>query len=102
MKSTSHKSIFTGILDMNGNKIYNGSEITVHEKNAPYKTSKGVVVWKQGSYQVKGAWCEYDVHAWRKSIEVITPKTKSLFIKEDMESVWEDFSRTFPPNPAYD
>ncbi len=94
MKSTSHKSVFTGILDMNGNKIYNGSEVVVHENNTFHPTNKGKVVWKEGGYQIKGTWCKYDVYAWRKSIEVVTPKTKPLFIMEDMDSAWEDFSRT--------
>ena len=98
MKSTSHKSIFTGILDMNGNKIFNSSEIYVHdrvESDMYKKNNKGKVGWKEGSYVVSGGRCEgYNIYAWRKKIEVINPKTKPLFVKEDFDSSWQTFSRT--------
>jgi hypothetical protein len=98
MKSTSHKSVFTGILDMNGNKIFNNSEVYVHKDiltKAIYKTNKGKVAWKKGSYVVSGGECDgYNIYAWRKSIEVLSVKTKPLFLKENLESSWNDFSRT--------
>jgi hypothetical protein len=98
MKSTSHKSVFTGILDMNGNKIFNNSMLYVHDRvyNDPYKNKNtGKVAWCKGSYIVSGGNCNgYNVFAWRKNIEVIGPKTKPLFIKEDLDSAWETFRRT--------
>ncbi len=94
MKSTSHKSVFTGIVDMNGNKIYNGSKVKVHD-NPIHKTNQGIVVWKKGNYQVQGAAFDYNIYAWRKSIEVLIPKAvKPIFHKETIESEWETFSRT--------
>lgn len=99
MKSKSHKSIFTGILDMNGNKIFNSSELYVHdrvsERDIYKKNNKAKIAWKQGNYVVKGGNCDgYNVYAWRKSIEVLNVKTKPLFIREDFESSWHTFSGT--------
>jgi len=99
MKSTSHKSVFTGILDMNGNRIFNSSELYVHYKGLGsdiYKNeNKGKVAWKAGSYVVSGGnCCGYNIYAWRRSIEVTNIKNKQLFIKEDFESSWQTFSKT--------
>lgn len=98
MKSSSHKSVFTGILDMNGNKIFNNSELYVHyatEKDPYKKNNRGKVAWKKGSYVVSGGNCnDYNIYGWRKSIEVLNVRTKPLFIREDFESSWQTFSRT--------
>ena len=99
MRSTSHKSKFIGILDMNGNKIFNNSELYVHDRTFErdvYKTNnKGRVVWKRGNYVVNGGTCDrYNIYAWRKSIEVLNTKGKPLFIREYFESLWQEFSRT--------
>lgn len=95
MKSTSHRSVFTGILDMNGNRIYNGSKVHVHDHPEIYKKNDGIVIWRKGNYEVKGTYHQYNVYAWRKNIEVLIPKaTKPYFHKENMEDEWESFSRT--------
>jgi hypothetical protein len=93
MASTSHRNIFTGILDKEGNKIYNGSKVQVHD-NPIHKNNKGIVIWKNGNYQVKGAALDYNVYAWRKKIEVVIPKTKPYFYKNTFEEEWDAFSRT--------
>jgi hypothetical protein len=98
MKSISHKSSFIGILDMNGNKIFNNSELYVHDRTEGdiyKKNCRGSVAWRKGSYIVSGGNCDgYNIYAWRKSIEVLNVRTKPLFIKEDFLSSWEDFSRS--------
>ncbi|MBK7438995.1 MAG: hypothetical protein IPI77_20195 [Saprospiraceae bacterium] len=98
MKSVSHKSSFIGILDMNGNKIFNNSELYVHDRTERdmYKmNSRGKVAWCKGSYIVSGGNCNgYNIYAWRKKIEVLNVRTKPIFIREDFESSWQTFSRT--------
>ena len=99
MKSTSHKSVFIGILDMNGNKIFNNSELYVHDRLIGYdmykKDNRAKVAWKHENYIVSGGSCDgYNIYAWRKSIEVMNVRTKPLFIREDFESSWQVFSRT--------
>lgn len=98
MKSTTHKSVFTGILDMNGNKIYNNSELYVHDRNDSdfYKVEfKGKIAWSKGAYIVSGGSCDgYNVYAWRKKIEVLNRVGKPLYIREDLLTSWNKFSRT--------
>ena len=107
MKSISHKSSFIGILDMNGNKIFNNSELYVHDRTEDdiyKKNNRGRVAWCRGNYIVSGGKCDgYNIYAWRKKIEVLNVRTKPLFIREDFLSSWDRYSKTlFIMNPNRD
>jgi len=79
----SHKDKYTGILDKNGVKIHNGDEVLVHHHNTypkhPYSCK---VIYKHGwklKADKKYEGDDFDVYAWRKSIEVIKTDNASVF-----------------------
>lgn len=94
MKSKSHESIFTGILDRKGKPIYKNSKIAVYdnwqsknkEEEDPYI---GKIVWKNGRYNFKndnGTSADgYCIHSWRKRIEVLDRNDIILFHTPTME-----------------
>jgi len=102
MESKSHMDKFTGIYDMNGVPICNGDKIRVHDVSA-YNFKKdsivGTVVWKNGSYSFKGNhWCEYNIYAWKKSIEVLETDREPVYSKSDIDEMletWESKNLNF-------
>ena len=78
-----HKNKDIGILDKNGVKIQNGDNVLVHHFNSfPKQPYKCTVVYKYGwklksDKGVEGN--DYDIYAWRKSIEVIKTDNISLY-----------------------
>lgn len=100
LKSTSHLDKFTGIYDMNGVEICNGDKIQVHDNNY-YKKDPviGVVIWKDGNYQFKGNhWCNYNINAWRYSIEVLESNRESIYESLNLEELlekWEQKNLSF-------
>jgi hypothetical protein len=98
MKSNSHLDKFTGIYDMNGKPICNGDKIRVHDNDA-MKFKKGpivgTVIWKNGNYQFKGNhWCEYNIYAWRKSVEVLESGRESVYENSTIDE-WESKNLNF-------
>lgn len=90
MKSKSHKDKFTGVYDRNGIPINNGDDVFVHHYNTypkyPYKCK---VIWKHG-WVLKGKEGEgnnYNVHYWRKAIEVVKTDNKSIFELESFDEI---------------
>ena len=80
---------YTGVKDRKGVKIYEGDEICVYEDNNPFhKENIGIVTWGKGNYYCKGTWCQYNIYAWRNSIEVIksnkTAQSKGVYSEDDM------------------
>ena len=102
MVSTSHLDKFTGIYDMNGKPICNGDKVTVHD-NAANKFKKepiiGTVIWKNGSYIFNGNyWCNYNIYAWRKSIEVLESNRESIYKNSNIDELletWESENLNF-------
>lgn len=97
MVSKSHLNVFTGIFDMKGNPINNGSTIQVHDTGAKLRGDVpiiGKVIWKNGSYQFKGNhWCNYNIYAWRKNIEVIDTESTPVFESNTLDELYEEWSR---------
>jgi hypothetical protein len=85
--SKDHNDQFTGILDMNGTPILKGSNIKIHER----LTKSGHVIWHNGNYICSVS--NYNIYAWRKSIEVLDSQTEPLFRKDTMEDRMEKFER---------
>jgi len=95
--SKSHLDKFTGIYDMNGVPICNGDTICVYEKSTYNHTNLRVVAWKNGSYYAKDCHCEYNIYAWRKSIEVMDSPLPSIYevnsTDEEIEAfLWKEVS----------
>ena len=97
--STSHKDVNTGILDKNGCPIMKTSVIKVTDT---YKNQEvlGKVVWKNGSYVFKPLdlkknkyYSEYNIYAWRKSIEVVDSDGNCFFDEKSMEEAMERWGR---------
>jgi hypothetical protein len=102
MKSNSHLDKFTGIYDMNGKPICNGDTIRVHDTDVvKFKKEPivGTVIWKNGNYQFKGNhWCEYNIYAWRKSVEVLETDRESVFESSTIDELlekWESRNLNF-------
>ena len=100
MKSNSHLDSFTGIYDMNGKPICNGDTIRVHDNDAFKKEPiVGTVIWKNGNYQFKGNhWCEYNIYAWRKSVEVLESGRESVYTGSTIDELlekWESKNLNF-------
>jgi hypothetical protein len=93
MESNSHSDKFIGIYDMNGKPICNGDKIRVHDNDAvKFKKEPivGTVIWKNGNYQFKGNhWCEYNIYAWRKSVEVLESSRESVYESSTIDELLE-------------
>jgi len=93
MESNSHLDKFIGIYDMNGKPICNGDKIRVHDNDAvKFKKEPivGTVIWKNGNYQFKGNhWCEYNIYAWRKSVEVLESSRESVYESSTIDELLE-------------
>lgn len=91
-----HTNKFTGILDKNGVKINNGDDVLVYHHNSypkhPYKCK--VIykhAWKLKSTDDSKYGTDYDVHAWRKSIEVVSTNNESVFEFNNFNELKEDW-----------
>lgn len=79
-----HTDKNTGILDMNGIYINNGDNVIVFHGNTYPKTPYNCkVIWKHGwkltTNDKSGNGDNYDVYAWRKSIQVVNSNNRSEF-----------------------
>lgn len=95
-----HKDKYTGILDMKGIPINNGDDVLVyHHSSIPKEPYKCKVVYKHGwklTSTDKGKWKggqDFDVHAWRHSIEVVKTDNESIFITDSYEELKDDWFR---------
>lgn len=93
-----HKNKYTGILDMKGSPINNGDDVLVyHHNSTPKEPYKCKVVYKHGWKLIstdngKGGQ-DFDVYAWRRSIEVIKTDNESMFITDSYEELKDEWFR---------
>lgn len=101
MEAKSHKDKFTGIYDRNGIPIKNGDDVLVYHFNTyPQHPYKCKVIYKHG-WKLKGKdgyGNNYDVHAWRKSIEVTKSDNPSIF---ELKSFQEVKDKWFSKNVSF-